>query len=99
MRVQLRSIVMQALMLAGLAGIAGPGNAQIAFDAARIGSAPVTKQIKTFRDLRYREMMQQHYDFSCGSAALASVLNYGYGMQVSEVELIKKMLVGADPKE
>ncbi|WP_206751923.1 C39 family peptidase [Luteimonas cucumeris] len=74
-------------------------SAQMAFDATRIGSAPATVQVRTFRDLRYRDMMQQHYDFSCGSAALASLLHYGYGLEVSETELIKKMLVGADPKE
>lgn len=100
MRFPLRlATTLQILLLAGLIGLPGLGQAQVAFDATRIGSVPVTKQIKTFRDLRYREMMQQHYDFSCGSAALASLLHYGYGLDVSETELIKKMLVGADPKE
>lgn len=99
MRWSSRFATLQGLLLAGLIGLPGLGRAQMAFDATRIGSAPVTVQVKTFRDLRFREMMPQHYDFSCGSAALASLLHYGYGMDVSETELIKKMLVGADPKE
>lgn len=79
--------------------LAGAAQAQAVLDASRIGSVPVTKQVKTFRELRFRELMPQKYDFSCGSAALASLLNYGYGKQVTEVGLIKDMMVGADPKE
>jgi len=78
---------------------AGTAQAQVAFDTSRFSGVPVNKQVKTFRDLRFRELMQQKFDFSCGSAALASLLNYGYGKQVTEVELITKMMVGADPKE
>ena len=93
-RTWLSGIAAAALSLAALAA-----QAQTALDATRIGSAPVVKQVRTFRDLRFRDMMPQHYDFSCGSAALATLLNNGYGMNVSETDLIKKMLVGADPKE
>lgn len=95
----LKLAVAKILLLAGSIGLPGLAMAQTAFDATRIGSAPVVKKIKTFRDMRYRDMMQQHYDFSCGSAALATLLNYGYGMNITETGLIEKMLVGADPKE
>src|SRR3546814_6567870 len=63
------------------------------------GIAPAHKSIRSLRDLRFRELVQQRYDFSCGSAALASLLQYGYGMDVSEQELIKQMMVGANPEE
>ncbi|GAB2628469.1 C39 family peptidase [Novilysobacter erysipheiresistens] len=63
------------------------------------GIAPAQKSVRSLRDLRFRELVQQHYDFSCGSAALASLLQYGYGMDVSEQELIKQMMVGANPEE
>lgn len=100
MRLTLQFAFVQILVLVGLTAMPGPGRAQETFDVSRVGTGvPINVKVRTFRDLRYREMMQQHYDFSCGSAALASVLNYGYGMNVTEVELIKKMLVGADPKE
>lgn len=61
--------------------------------------APVRKTMRTLRDMRYRDMVAQRYDFSCGSAALASLLRYGYGLEVTEAEMIKKMMVGVDPKE
>jgi predicted double-glycine peptidase len=63
------------------------------------GVAPARKSVLTLRDLRYRDMVRQRYDFSCGSAALASLLEYGYGLDVSEPELIKQMLVGEDANE
>jgi uncharacterized protein len=66
---------------------------------ALTGIAPARKSMLTFRDLRYRDMVRQQYDFSCGSAALASLLEYGYGVNVSETQLIASMMVGEDPKE
>lgn len=75
-------------------------HAQTMLDASRIGSAPIYKPIRTFRDLRFRELMPQRYDFSCGTAALATLLHYGYGYEdVSEVDLIKRMMAGADTKQ
>lgn len=78
--------------------LAAPAQAQSTFDTSRIGTVPLRKPVKTFRELRFREMMPQRFDYSCGSAALASLLRYGYGRQVSETELIREMLVGADPQ-
>lgn len=56
------------------------------------GEATVTKPIRTMRDLRYRDVVRQGYDYSCGSAALATVLRYGYGKQVNETAMIKDMV-------
>jgi len=64
-----------------------------------IDGAPATKTVTTLRDLRYRDMVRQKYDFSCGSAALASVLRYGYGVDAAEPAMIRSMLVGNDPKD
>lgn len=73
-------------------------SAQSVFDASRLGSVPVAKSVRTVREMRYRELVPQRYDFSCGTAALATLLQYGYGYQdLSETELIRRMLVGADP--
>lgn len=56
------------------------------------GDASVTKPIKTLRDLKYRDVVRQGYDYSCGSAALATVLRYGYGKNVSETAMIRDMV-------
>ncbi|QWP77723.1 C39 family peptidase [Lysobacter sp. K5869] len=79
-----------------------PGERYSAVDLTRLTGAtatPVVKPMRTLRDLRYRELLRQRYDFSCGSAALASLLHYGYGLDVDEPALIEKMMVGVDPHE
>lgn len=71
---------------------AGAATAQVRVPIALTEAAPGHKPVRTLRDLRYRDLVPQRYDFSCGSAALASLLRYGYGLQTSEPELIKRMI-------
>lgn len=73
-------------------------HAQSIVDTSRLTNVPLRKPVKSFRELRFQEMIPQRYDYRCGSAALASLLHYGYGINVSETELISKMMVGADPQ-
>ena len=40
--------------------------------------------------------MEQKTDFSCGAAALATILRQAYWMDVDEDHVIKGMLVNAD---
>lgn len=84
--------------LALLIGLASAAQAQTMVDFGRVGAVPLRKPVSTLRDLRYRDMVRQKYDFSCGSAALATLLNAGYGEQVGEVEMIKRMMEGNDPR-
>lgn len=57
------------------------------------------KPVRTLRDLRFADLIPQRYDFSCGSAALATILSAGYGMPTTEADLIRWMMEGADPRE
>jgi predicted double-glycine peptidase len=41
--------------------------------------------------LRFTTTTRQQYDFSCGSAALATLLTYHYGHPISETEAFKAM--------
>lgn len=91
----------QRAAIAALLCVAAVGaQAQVVLDASHIGSAPILKTMRTFRDMRFRDLVPQRYDFSCGTAALATLLHYGYGYEnVSEVELIKRMMAGADAQQ
>jgi uncharacterized protein len=40
--------------------------------------------LSTMLDRRYYTVVRQRYDFSCGSAALATLLHYHYGISASE---------------
>lgn len=81
-----------------LALAALPATAQSPVDAGLLGTAPVGKAVRSMRDLRYRDIVRQQYDFSCGSAALATLLRGVYGMEADEKELIKKMIAGTDAR-
>ena len=90
----------RAVLAALLCLVASGVQAQTVIDASRIGSAPILKKMLTLRDMRFRDLMPQRYDFSCGTAALATLLHYGYGYEnVSEVELIQRMMAGADARQ
>jgi predicted double-glycine peptidase len=42
--------------------------------------------------LKYRHIVRQAYDYSCGSAALVTILNYHLGIQVNEQQAMEGML-------
>jgi hypothetical protein len=49
------------------------------------------------RDIRYSHIVSQQFDYSCGAAALATLLKYGYGIDIPETELIRRMMVFSSP--
>jgi predicted double-glycine peptidase len=50
-------------------------------------SVPVT----SIKGTRFRTMTHQQYDFSCGSAALSTLLTYHYGYKVTEADTFEEM--------
>lgn len=52
--------------------------------------------VTSFQARRFSSVLRQQYDFSCGSAALASLLSYHYGDLVSEQDVFSGMLARAD---
>jgi hypothetical protein len=63
-----------------------------------IGRTGVTvrRSVETFRDQRFRYVVPQQLDFSCGAAALATLFRFYYDDPVGEGEIITEMLVGGD---
>lgn len=47
--------------------------------------------VVSYVDLPFRTVVRQKYDFSCGSAALATLLRYQYGRDVDEATIFKAM--------
>jgi len=52
--------------------------------------------VKSMKDLRFQATLRQQYDFSCGSAALATLLTYHYDTPVTEKEVFEKMFLTGD---
>lgn len=58
------------------------------------GDLPVN--VTSFQERRFLTVVQQQYDFSCGSAAIASLLTYHYDHPVSEQTVFTSMMAVAD---
>ena len=56
------------------------------------GGARIRPTVLSVREQRWRNVIRQGMDVSCGTAALATVLHYEYGDGVSEQELIGSIL-------
>jgi predicted double-glycine peptidase len=57
---------------------------------------PMRRSVVTYRDQRFRSVVRQRYDFSCGAAALATLLRFYYDDPVDELDVIVEMLEGGD---
>lgn len=60
------------------------------------GGAVVYKPIQSIRERKFADLVQQKTDFSCGAAALATVLRQAYWLDVNEEQIIEGMLANSD---
>lgn len=58
------------------------------------GTAPIPSDatVKSMLELRHEHLVRQEFDLSCGAAALATVLQFQHGLNISEREIALKML-------
>ncbi|MYM24798.1 peptidase C39 family protein [Duganella sp. FT135W] len=49
-------------------------------------------KIEPFSELKYKHIVRQAFDYSCGSAALVTILNYHLGVMVNEQQAMEGML-------
>ncbi|MBB3255627.1 hypothetical protein F4827_000166 [Paraburkholderia bannensis] len=75
-----------------------PVHAQSMIDATHLVGVPIKLPLRSMRDIRYSSIVSQQYDYSCGAAALATLLKYGYGIDIPEPELIRRMMVYSTPE-
>lgn len=72
--------------------------ADIRFVGALPGGMIYKKKVVSMRESKFNEIVPQKTDFSCGAAALATILKYGYAEDISEKQIIKEMLKINDPE-
>jgi len=83
------------------AALAAPGCTSLAVDGSRAelptqSGGAFSVPVASMKTLRYRNTLHQQYDFSCGSAALATLLTHHYGQPVSEQEVFREMFARGD---
>ncbi|WP_206999536.1 C39 family peptidase [Trinickia mobilis] len=73
-------------------------HAQSTIDTTNLAGVPFTKSVRSMREIRYSHIVSQQFDYSCGAAALATLLKFGYGIDIPETELIRRMMVFSKPE-
>jgi predicted double-glycine peptidase len=63
------------------------------------GGGWISKPVESFRDQRFRGMVPQELDYSCGAAAMATLLQHYYGEPVNEQSVTVAMLEGGDQEK
>ncbi|NCC21883.1 MAG: peptidase C39 [Alphaproteobacteria bacterium] len=63
------------------------------------GNRAFSLQVTSFRAQRFESVIPQHYDYSCGSAALATLLKYHYDIPVTEQEVLDAMYQAGDQEK
>lgn len=89
--------VFSALLVAGAVLAGSVSHAGSAVIPGLGGDLELT--LSSFQERRFSAVIRQQYDYSCGSAALASLLTYHYDHPISEAELFDRMLALADPEK
>lgn len=92
----LRKLLLQSTLLLACASASAPvawaDYAVVTGDGGNYYSVKVT----SLKEARYKTTIRQQYDFSCGSAAVATLLTYQYGYPVSEQTVFQNMYVNGD---
>lgn len=83
------ALLAAACALAAVLTLAPPGDAgQVSFDGA---GGHYGVPVISLKEARFQTVIRQQYDFSCGSAAVATLLTYHYDTPTSETEVFKEM--------
>lgn len=97
--VLLRRIACAAAPLLALAAIDAPAQPSVVPFLGASGST-FSLPVRTIRQIRhqtaFRTTLHQQYDFSCGSAAVATLLAYHYGEPVDEATVFQWMYASGD---
>lgn len=83
-----------AATVAAWACLAEPSAAQVRTHGE--GGGSFTVSVVSWRDIPFRTVVRQQYDYSCGSAAVATLLRFHYGVQVGEGEVFQHMYERGD---
>lgn len=59
----------------------------------------INKEVVSVKEMRFKNIVSQRHDFSCGAAAMATILKYFYGVEDAEEEKIVKEMIEKGDKE
>jgi predicted double-glycine peptidase len=75
---------------------AGTDKQTAVFSTGYKGEIRIREDIASFSEQKFNNIVKQEHDFSCGSAALATVLNYYLNENLSEKQVIRGLMEFGD---
>lgn len=69
----------------------------VGFSGVLPNGALLQQRVESMQERRYRHLVRQHTDYSCGAAALATLLRHAYHLDADEATVIEGMMGVADP--
>ena len=64
------------------------------------GAGIINKQMISQREARFRNLIEQHTDFSCGAAALATILKHAYAQDnITEEKVLRELFKVSDVEQ
>ena len=76
------------VLFAGLAGTGPAGGGEARFYSSGV---PFSVPVTSVKEARFKTVIKQKFDYSCGSAAVATLLTYHYDRPTTEVEVFRAM--------
>src|SRR5690606_5459762 len=73
-------------------GLAPVGAADIAFSGVLPNGVVYTTPVESMNEGRFRHLVRQQTDYSCGAASLATILKHAYHLDADEATVIEGML-------
>ena len=76
----------------GLFSITSANAAVVQFSGVEAFGGLYAKKVTSFSEARYKNLVRQNTDYSCGAAALATILKYAYDVAADENIVMEGML-------
>jgi len=93
----MKHAVLASGCLAAVLSFAPPcAHGQILVNGLATGSETANIHVRSFEDEKFITTIKQEYDFSCGSAALATLLTYTYHIPATESSVFASMYLNGD---
>jgi len=97
----LAAFVLVAVLIAGFHDVHEhpEGEVNISIGGPSASATTIRERVKPLSEIKNERLEKQMYDFSCGSAALATLLNYYLGENFDEMQVINGLLRYGDTKK
>lgn len=78
--------------------LSSPASAAV-LSVPAVAGGDATIEVVSLQEIRFKSTIRQQYDFSCGSAALATLLSFHYRDPLGEPEVFKAMYDAGDKEK